>query len=46
MTVHYVFNPSNEIMVFLMSHMEHLGIKSCKEHLSEFAFSLEGCCKY
>ena len=28
-------NTSNEILLFLMSHMEHLGINSCKEHVSE-----------
>ena len=39
------FNPSNEIRSFLTSHLHHVGINSCKEHVSEFAFSRWGCCK-
>ena len=38
-TVSRFFNPSNEILLFLIFHMQHLGINSCKEHLSELAFS-------
>ena len=39
MTFLHFFNPSNEITVFVMSQMEHFGTNSCKEHLSELAFS-------
>ena len=32
-------NPSNVISPFLMSQTHRSGANSCKEHLSEFAFS-------
>ena len=39
-------NPLMKYCFFVMSHMEHFGTNSCKEHLSEFAFSRRGCCTY